>query len=550
MCTYVKFYENLTLYILFQKKEANDMAKEYATNSPKYEKVDELTREIKSRYVTLDATTKVVSNYLGRPTTWAGRRPKWLCPFHNEKTPSFSVNPKNGKCGCYSCNVFFSNAIDFVIEYEGLLYEEAVFVAGDILGLDTGIDVSQIERKERKPVEVSLPKTTDRKEVDVRKLNLAHRIFLDTCRDENGNLVLSEEHRNELKSRDYTDEQIKSSMFFTFPQKKHIGKIVAKIEEMGLKPATVLSYVPGFSFNRKTGEWEMMELKCPAYGLPIPDENGNIIAIQLRLTANNMPKKGSKYIWFSSPYAMNTLESSEPQILGNSPAAPLGVILPQSGKAKRLLITEGYHKAYAVVNRLKNTSYAAITAQGVNNTKGIVKVAAAVSKKVGCGFLDIAFDGDMAMKETVLKPALKLGLNMSGLSFPEDHKNAIISILNSGNKDEKTVASAYKSIAKDISTYLRNNEKNMWFAEIGFLMWENEEEKGIDDLIQAGKETSIRRMNLADFFDLAFEYLAEIEDIRLNMAKEQGKMFREVDISKEEKNAIFVKVANSSEKIA
>ena len=80
------------------------MAKEYATNSPKYEKVDELTREIKSRYVTLDATTKVVSNYLGRPMTWAGRRPKWLCPFHNEKTPSFSVNPKNGKCGCYSCN--------------------------------------------------------------------------------------------------------------------------------------------------------------------------------------------------------------------------------------------------------------------------------------------------------------------------------------------------------------------------------------------------------------------------------------------------------------
>ena len=48
-----------------------------------------------------------------------------LCPFHNEKTPSFTVNDKKGFFYCFGCHEKGS-AIDFVIKTEGLSFPEAV----------------------------------------------------------------------------------------------------------------------------------------------------------------------------------------------------------------------------------------------------------------------------------------------------------------------------------------------------------------------------------------------------------------------------------------
>jgi len=57
------------------------------------------------------------SNYLG------------LCPFHNEKTPSFSVSPSKGIYKCFGCGKA-GNAINFVMEHEHYSYPEALrFVA-------------------------------------------------------------------------------------------------------------------------------------------------------------------------------------------------------------------------------------------------------------------------------------------------------------------------------------------------------------------------------------------------------------------------------------
>lgn len=48
-----------------------------------------------------------------------------LCPFHNEKTPSFSVSPAKGLCKCFSCGKG-GNAIHFIMEHEQLTYYEAL----------------------------------------------------------------------------------------------------------------------------------------------------------------------------------------------------------------------------------------------------------------------------------------------------------------------------------------------------------------------------------------------------------------------------------------
>ncbi len=48
-----------------------------------------------------------------------------LCPFHNEKTPSFSVSPSKGLCKCFSCGKG-GNVVHFIMEHEQMSYYEAL----------------------------------------------------------------------------------------------------------------------------------------------------------------------------------------------------------------------------------------------------------------------------------------------------------------------------------------------------------------------------------------------------------------------------------------
>ena len=70
----------------------------------------------------------VVSGYL--PLKKDGRRYWGLCPFHNEKTPSFSVNPELNLYYCFGCKAG-GNVIQFVMEMERLSYVEAAKLLAD-----------------------------------------------------------------------------------------------------------------------------------------------------------------------------------------------------------------------------------------------------------------------------------------------------------------------------------------------------------------------------------------------------------------------------------
>ena len=48
-----------------------------------------------------------------------------LCPFHNEKTPSFSVSKAKGICHCFSCGKGGS-PVNFIMEHEQMSYTEAL----------------------------------------------------------------------------------------------------------------------------------------------------------------------------------------------------------------------------------------------------------------------------------------------------------------------------------------------------------------------------------------------------------------------------------------
>ena len=55
----------------------------------------------------------------------SGANYKGLCPFHNEKTPSFMVSPARGTCHCFGCGKG-GNAVSFIMEHEQMTYPEAL----------------------------------------------------------------------------------------------------------------------------------------------------------------------------------------------------------------------------------------------------------------------------------------------------------------------------------------------------------------------------------------------------------------------------------------
>jgi DNA primase len=55
----------------------------------------------------------------------SGANYKGLCPFHNERTPSFYVSPSRGICKCFSCGKG-GNAVNFIMEHEQMTYPEAL----------------------------------------------------------------------------------------------------------------------------------------------------------------------------------------------------------------------------------------------------------------------------------------------------------------------------------------------------------------------------------------------------------------------------------------
>jgi DNA primase len=64
----------------------------------------------------------------------AGSNFQACCPFHNEKTPSFSVSPSKQFYHCFGCGAH-GNAIGFLMEYQGLAYPEAIRALAESVGM-------------------------------------------------------------------------------------------------------------------------------------------------------------------------------------------------------------------------------------------------------------------------------------------------------------------------------------------------------------------------------------------------------------------------------
>lgn len=89
----------------------------------------------------------------------AGRNYSACCPFHDEKTPSFSVNPDKQFFYCFGCGAG-GNSIGFIMDYDNLDFPAAVEVLAGMLGLEVpreaGSGQTQQQLQQRKSQSQSL----------------------------------------------------------------------------------------------------------------------------------------------------------------------------------------------------------------------------------------------------------------------------------------------------------------------------------------------------------------------------------------------------------
>lgn len=85
----------------------------------------------------------------------AGQNYSACCPFHNEKTPSFSVSPTKQFYHCFGCGVS-GTAVSFLMEYNGMGFRDAVKELAEGVGMALPLEANREESIERAQVAATL----------------------------------------------------------------------------------------------------------------------------------------------------------------------------------------------------------------------------------------------------------------------------------------------------------------------------------------------------------------------------------------------------------
>lgn len=103
---------------------------------------DDLVEEIRLRSDVVDIIGSYVhlkksgANYVG------------LCPFHNEKTGSFTVSPIRQTFKCFGCGVG-GNVITFLMKYENMTFQETIKFLADRAGVKLPEFELSVEKKKK-----------------------------------------------------------------------------------------------------------------------------------------------------------------------------------------------------------------------------------------------------------------------------------------------------------------------------------------------------------------------------------------------------------------
>ena len=244
---------------------------------------DELIEEIRSRNDIVD----VISAYV--KLTRRGSSYFGLCPFHNEKTASFSVTPAKQMFYCFGCGAG-GNVITFLMKYENFSFAEALKVLADRAGIalpEPDRSREAEEREERRRVLLEVQKTAAgyfyrklRQEGGARAMTYLRGRGLTDETMKNFGLGYADKYSDDLyryiKTKEYPDDILMESGLFSFDEKrgfsdKFWNRIMFPIMDAN-------SRVIGFG-GRVMGEGEPKYLNSPE--TPLFDKSRNLYGLHV-----------------------------------------------------------------------------------------------------------------------------------------------------------------------------------------------------------------------------------------------------------------------------
>ena len=110
---------------------------------------DDIIEEVRSRNDIVD----LISSYV--PLKRKGSSYFGLCPFHNEKSPSFSVSRDKQMYYCFGCGAG-GNVFTFIMEYENFTFPEAVRYLAERAGMELPEQELSAEAKQQADAKVKL----------------------------------------------------------------------------------------------------------------------------------------------------------------------------------------------------------------------------------------------------------------------------------------------------------------------------------------------------------------------------------------------------------
>ncbi|WP_274651895.1 DNA primase [Paenibacillus humicola] len=241
--------------------------------------------------------------------TKAGKYMKGLCPFHSEKTPSFTVTPEKQIFYCYGCGKG-GNAIKFVEEIEGYSFPEAVRHMAEEAGI--AIEWTGPAGRSSGPENAVRDKLIDAHELSAK---LYHYLLKNTTHGQPA--------MNYLRSRGVTDKQIDHFMIGYAPAEW--DTLARFLKERGFDPA--LMEKGGLLIARQDGSGHLDRFRDRIM-FPILSRDGKTIAFAGRLLGDGQPK------YLNSPETMLFGKSRTLYNFHHARAA--------MRKSRRVVLFEGY----------------------------------------------------------------------------------------------------------------------------------------------------------------------------------------------------------------
>ncbi|MGF7193758.1 DNA primase [Staphylococcus pasteuri] len=312
-----------------------------------------------------------------------GRNYIGLCPFHDEKTPSFTVSEDKQICHCFGCKKG-GNVFQFTQEIKDISFTEAVKELGERVNISVDVGNSQYQNTNTQIA------TDDLQMIEMHELmqEYYHYALMKT--------VEGEQALNYLKERDFPEQLIKERGIGYAPNSSHFCHDFLEKKGYDIE----LAYEAGL-LSRNEENFSYYDRFRDRIMFPLKNAQGRIVGYSARTYTNQEPK------YLNSP---ETPIFQKRKLLYNLDKARKNI-----RKNDEIILLEGFMDVIKSDHAGLKSVVASMGTQLSNEHITFIK-------KLTSN-ITLMFDGDFAGKEATLKTGqalLEQGLNVFVVQLPSD----------------------------------------------------------------------------------------------------------------------------------